>query len=863
MKTTLFVIHILLLSGSLFSQNIEGTIVSKGGNGISYATVNILNEQSKVIKSVSTSEQGKFSIPLTDSLKKFSKWLQVEHISYQKKTVPFSLSQKEFNIELEENKNLLDQVVVKSRPMVKQKGDTMSYNVSSFAKEEDRSIGDVMNRMPGMQYTDDGKIFYNGQRVNNLLVEGDKILGNNTKLGGDAIRKDQVKDLEVISDYHDKKMMKGKTESEELAVNLRLKENLPVKLTSLHQLGVGYPKLYDVKSDLTAFNQRFKFISSTTFNNIGKDIAPENTFNNMINGSTASTPSIDKNRYYNNQSWANSTAFSKKLLKKYDFNLQGGFFADKEIFGSQNQQKYLLENDSYTYTEQQSFRSKPLAANIGATIESNEFTHFFRNRTQFLYRQHHLTSNSLLNDQPVDQKYSNRHMHLSNNLEYNKSLKKGYTLNFGWKFNSIQGTEDLFVSPNIAIEQLSNADLQQSVKLPNWNTTVNASLMKKVGNFNLSLGGDYTYTNQNLHSLLGNYENTFNALWLNQFRWREQRASLKPNLFYKKDKWQFSIGIPFNYGNWNLTDTIASYSNNENRWYAEPRAFAKYSFHDHHYIQLTGAFNKRFEGINTMYRSPILTNYRTMEQKLNSLNYKNAYMGVLDWKFSEAMSLFYLNAGGTYFSQTANFIISSRLTENGIENFTIPMDNKVDNWEARAGASKIVHSTKTNINLNLKSNWAFYNQFLNNDLYAYIQRTSNVEFKITQEFGSKTTLTSSWTHQNSSNKLRELNDKIPATNFTANRLDTRLSYIALGKIMASMSWKFHHVQQSNQMNWNYHFLDASVRYKMNKKYELELMLYNLTNVRRFETYSLNSIVQNHAVYELRGMMGLLKLNFAL
>src|SRR5690606_30154407 len=112
-----------------------------------------------------------------------------------------------------------------------------------------------------------------------LLVDGDKILGNNIKLGGDAIRKEQVKDVEVIKDYHERKMMKGKSLSQDMAVNLSLQENLPVKVTGINHVAAGPNKLYDVTSNLTSFNNKFKMINSFNMNNIGKKSNADNIYN--------------------------------------------------------------------------------------------------------------------------------------------------------------------------------------------------------------------------------------------------------------------------------------------------------------------------------------------------------------------------------------------------------------------------------------------------------------------------------------------------------------------------------------------------------------------------------------------------------
>jgi hypothetical protein len=44
--------------------------------------------------------------------------------------------------------------------------------VNSFSKEQDRSIGDVLKRMPGIEVLPDGKILYQGKAINKYYIEG-------------------------------------------------------------------------------------------------------------------------------------------------------------------------------------------------------------------------------------------------------------------------------------------------------------------------------------------------------------------------------------------------------------------------------------------------------------------------------------------------------------------------------------------------------------------------------------------------------------------------------------------------------------------------------------------------------------------
>lgn len=67
---------------------------------------------------------------------------------------------------------------------IREQGDTIIYNVGSFAQQQDRSIGDVLKRMPGIDVANHGKIQYQGEDINKFYIEGSDLLGGT--LGQDA-----------------------------------------------------------------------------------------------------------------------------------------------------------------------------------------------------------------------------------------------------------------------------------------------------------------------------------------------------------------------------------------------------------------------------------------------------------------------------------------------------------------------------------------------------------------------------------------------------------------------------------------------------------------------------------------------------
>ena len=80
------------------------------------------------------------------------------------------------NITLLEKKTQLREVVVKA-PQIIQRGDTLSYRLSSFAGKGDYTLRDAMKRLPGIEVTSSGSIKYLGKDISNFYIEGMDLLG--------------------------------------------------------------------------------------------------------------------------------------------------------------------------------------------------------------------------------------------------------------------------------------------------------------------------------------------------------------------------------------------------------------------------------------------------------------------------------------------------------------------------------------------------------------------------------------------------------------------------------------------------------------------------------------------------------------
>src|SRR5690606_37897919 len=164
------------------NSTIFGSVNAGDGSPISHASVTVSNVRGRIVAFKGSDASGRFHITLpvdlSDSLR-----LQVNHLGYAKVDLPLAKGRRRYDITLTEEAIDLSEVAVRSRPRIDSRGDTLSYDVGSFAKAEDRSIGDVLRRMPGMEVSENGQIKYNGQHISNFYIDGDDLLNDKYSIG--------------------------------------------------------------------------------------------------------------------------------------------------------------------------------------------------------------------------------------------------------------------------------------------------------------------------------------------------------------------------------------------------------------------------------------------------------------------------------------------------------------------------------------------------------------------------------------------------------------------------------------------------------------------------------------------------------
>src|SRR5690606_18542203 len=225
----LTVIFFLFLTISLSAQSIKvkGTIKDSIGNPLEFANVIASIKATGATESYGiTNHEGRYQLDLP---KGNTYILRASFLGYEtvEKTVnvPNDAENIDLNFILNPQENQLDDVEIVYEMPVTVKGDTIAYNADSFTTGDERTLGDVIKNLPGVEVSEDGEIQVEGKTVQKVMVEGKDFFDGDSKLATKNIPADAVDKVEVLRNYNQVDQMRGLgNDMDNTAINIKLKE---------------------------------------------------------------------------------------------------------------------------------------------------------------------------------------------------------------------------------------------------------------------------------------------------------------------------------------------------------------------------------------------------------------------------------------------------------------------------------------------------------------------------------------------------------------------------------------------------------------------------------------------------------------
>lgn len=271
MKNTITLI-LLFLTTAFYSQNgrVGGVVADSAENGpIPGATVFL--KSATFSQGKATNDRGMFffdSVPFGDYT------LVVSSIGFKKR---------ERKVKVSKPRNFLGKIIMNPSitklgeldvedkiPLVIIKGDTTEYNADAYKTNVDASTGDLVEKMPGIT-SKNGEISAQGEKVEQVLVDGKPYFGDDPKSALKNIPARIVQKVQVFDDESDEAKATGFKDGNTVkTINIITKPEYRNSKFGNVYAGYGTDERYDAGGNFNFFNDDQRVSIVGLYNNINK-----------------------------------------------------------------------------------------------------------------------------------------------------------------------------------------------------------------------------------------------------------------------------------------------------------------------------------------------------------------------------------------------------------------------------------------------------------------------------------------------------------------------------------------------------------------------------------------------------------------
>ncbi|RQO78893.1 hypothetical protein DBR40_03985 [Pedobacter sp. KBW01] len=884
MRKLVLTCWLLLAAFSVFAQKpLKGMVKDASGKAVESVNVTLKDAEGNTINFTRTNKNGTFSIELkNDQIAGYK--IEASSIGFKKLITTVTDIAKSYDLTLQPSETTLETVTVKNRPSLTARGDTLNYRTSDFADKQDRSIGDVLKKMPGVEVAEDGKISYNGKSISNLYVDGDNLLDDKYNIGTKNIPHGAVDKVQVIQNDQPIKMMRKNNMSDDVALNLVIKDEAKLKVMGDATVGAGMPNRFDENLTAMLFNKKLKFINNIKGNNIGSDPGGDLTAHNfsdylkkldndkpsgLLSTGAAGVPSLPQSRYLFNK------AGLINLNNLYKFNPDLQLRANISYLYDQRRQQYnkfsetYLPNQTIRYAETQSNAINPQKLRAQFNLNGNAEQYYLNNNLVVEYTPFKTTSGFVINNVAANQVLKQETFDLSNEFNYRKKLKSDDVINLYSYLNRTTQPETLNITPGLNADILNNGNsylgLTQYIKLPTWYTNNYASFAFVKNNFVQTYKAGFNVQKQQLNSELYRTQNNqqtepVTGSTVNDLDWLKTKLYTEATYEYTNDKLKAGISLPLSYNQINYSDALNQLDNRLNKLFINPALNVKYQTSTENYVTANYSFRNDLGGIDDVYRGTILKNYRSLFSNDAPIAESKTHNVGAGFNFRKAMQMLFANLTATYSDTELSTISAYNLSNNIQQKIVLPLNNHIRSLSLAANASKYLFSLKSTVNAGVSFAQSRYSQLQNNALLPF--NTQTISYKAGIE--AKLTNFINWSYNANfaiTDNKAMIADGIE-TNFKQLRQQSSLAITTVRNVYLNLSAEHLFTRQSSQPDLKYLFADANMRYKWLKmKTDIEFGITNLTNIKSFDAIYLSANSLTTGTYYIPGRVAMLKATF--
>ncbi len=714
----ILILFVLCATNILAQKIIKGVLLSHNEEipqGVS-VVLEDANKRHNIIAYCISDDKGFFEISFSSSSD--SLYLSIKSLSY-KDTTLFLLN-KNYNIKLKLTPqiNHIKEVNVKSTPIITNE-DTTTYLVSSFEKESDESIGDVISRMPGFTVDADGKIKYNGIGIDKYYIEGMDLLGNKYPIANKNLSNKQVSSVEVLHNHQPIKMLRKVIHNEKTSLNIKLKN----KYTATYRLkgGIGYPWLkHSLNFSPILFTPANQMIASVQSNNIGSELYSQhhpftlsNSYlNNYTNDRTESlqiahiAPSFisKKSRYLNNNSNLISYNYLTKLTGDKQIKTNISLYNDNLKEKANTQTSYYLDKDTVILNELKSNKFRDNSIITDVTYTNNAANNYTNNTFRFESYLDNATGNINNTEQVSDQ--HTPFLSLANELDLYKLWHK-HIINIKWFTDYNHAPQYLQYTPGVLSSSLNKGTFYntciQYFNYNNFKTLLGISFMVKKSNwqFNTNLEIKYDYNDINTYIELEEEKLQIDSLQ-NIIEWNNFQNKISEKITFSKNKnFKLQFTLPVIQNLYKLSSSNLAIKEPTELLSFNPEIYCYGTFLNYFEAKGKIAYSDTYTDVKNIIPGYVIKDYNTLSAGINTLGTNKIFSTKIILEFKNPVSGWIANMNYNYKTTNKNIISSKKSLGSGaFQTISVKQNNTTQSHLFNGEITYFLTTWNTSLNLN-------------------------------------------------------------------------------------------------------------------------------------------------------------------
>ena len=831
----ILILCLIIVCNFSFSQTLKGKVQNTLKEPIS-ANILIKNSENKNLISefFKTDDNGDFTAVLEENYTKI--YFEITAMGYEKiaDSIISPSKNRTYNLNYILNEKITElQEVIVSQEKFEIEGDTVSFNPRSYKDGTERKVEDLIKKLPGMEVEENGSIKYRGKKVTSVQLEGDDLFGYNYAMGTRNISVDMVEQVQAIDNYSANPLLKGIENSEEVAINLKLKKG-KLDISGNGNLGSGFDNNIDPRNDLNfnllGISKKYKSFSSISYNNVGLNNSAEDYFSmsasleDIQNEDFYAKKIIPENIFMSNfdtqiANINNQLAVSNNLIYRFSQKLSLkaniSFLNDKITFLENNNTFFNTEN--INYNDQSETIKKPINKQLGFKLTYNTSKVSLLEIETAIQSEKINTSNSIVQN---------------NNTFFNTSLK---TENIFWN-NKIQYTYK--ISNNKALQYISNFSINaipQELNIYPISFSFNGNLQKSefekkyYSNKFVLLGNSkknkYVFTlgsvfeNNPFNSNLFENNSSINPDFINQFNYKKATLFSEFGTTYALENWKFQPTLRISSINQTYKNDLESTNKTMQSFIVIPSLNISYSLSGNSTFKLTGSYEEKTPNEEYLFTNLIAQNNRFIRRNILDLNLQQNQNYILSYRYNNLFTAFSTNLSLIYNNNKNTYLSSIEIQDNFTISTFFQSPTNIENYSLNFGIEKYVNFLNSNIKH--VSNYGInnYKNVVNqSDLRNNQSRNYNAYFFITTVFNFPINFQNKFNYSN----INFISDNQNSnTNISFNN-NLKMLIKPNNKFLFTISYDY--FKPNTKLNEDFTFLDFEIKYKPKKMRFIEFWL---------------------------------------